>query len=190
MSPESSERRQLCEARLAELTPMEITGLTEFAESRLVTFGFPPSHGQDISQQALVAVLNGLETDQGGRIPRPVDLQHKVAFLNYLRGVISSLVWNMTRRAEFRAHPQWIDALGLTQDSGGANPANEACIKDLEEQLFQRLQDRAPARLQSDISAWKRVFPYADRVPARQRKNAYEIRILAREILQELGGIN
>ena len=101
-TPFGLELVRLCKVRLGEITDADIAALTEFAERRLVEIGASSSCGEDVTQRALHAVLHGLEKDQGGRKPRLVDVNDKTAFLNYLRGIVSSLLYSMTRTRGFR----------------------------------------------------------------------------------------
>jgi len=105
------ELARLCKARLGEITDADIAALTNFAERRLVELGVPFSCGEDVTQRALHAVLHGLEKGQGGRKPRLDDVNDKTAFRNYLRGIVSSLLYSMTRTRGFRTTQQWDDNL-------------------------------------------------------------------------------
>ena len=188
-TPFGPELARLCKARLGEITDADIAALTEFAERRLVEIGVPPSCGEDVTQRALYAVLPGLEKDQGGRKPRLVDVNDKTAFLNYLRGIVSSLLYSMTRTRGFRITQQWDDSVP-SPDAGRPSPTNEAALRDLSEQLFRRLRARAPRRLLPTINAWEAVFLSSDRIPARgHRKYVREVKKLAQEVLSELGGL-
>jgi hypothetical protein len=189
-SPYQPELQALCEARLQEFTRADIADLTEFAECRLVVLRASPSIGEDVTQRALQQVLRGLETDQGGRRPRLVDLQDKPAFLNYLRGVVSSLVFGMTSKVGFGAACALRDDdLAESNDDGGAS-AKDAELNDLRDQLFTRLRARAPKRLLPTIAAREPVFAQSDRIPAAgQRSYVREVRDLAKEVLAEIGGL-
>jgi hypothetical protein len=189
-TPFGPELVRLCQARFGEITDADIAALTEFAERRLVEIGVPPSCGEDVTQRALHAVLHGLEKGHGGRKPRLVDVNDKTAFLNYLRGIVSSLLYSMTRTRGFRTTQQWDDR-GPSPDAGRPSPANEAALRDLGEQLFRRLRARAPQRLLPTINAWEAVFLSSDRIPARgHRKYVREVRNLAQEVLSELGELH
>jgi hypothetical protein len=180
----------LCRSRLAEITEADTNALTQFAECRLVAVGAPPSCGEDVTQRAFAALLMGLETDQGGRRPRLVDINDKPAFLNYMRGIISSLVYSMTRTTWFRVEAQIAGRESDLPDLDQQTPAQHAELRDLGEKLFPRLRARAPKRLLPTIEAWKAVFLESDRIPVQgQRKYAHEIRILARKIVTEIGGV-
>jgi hypothetical protein len=189
-SPYSPELSGLCETRLDEITKADSANLTEFAECRLVALGVSPSHGEDMSQRAFQQVLQGLETDQGGRRPCLEDLVDKPAFLNYLRGVISSLIYGMTSKCGFRTtHKAWEDEM-LTPSGGGPSPAKEAELNDIRDQLFRGLRAHAPRRWLRSINEWEPVFVYSDRIPSRgHRKYAREIKRRARKVLSDLGGI-
>jgi len=187
--PYQPELKALCETRLQEFTGADSADLTEFAECRLIVFGASPTLGEDLTQRALQQVLQGLETDQGGRRPRLVDLENKPAFLNYLRGVISSLVFGMTTKREFIANYSsgYDDAIASPDDDGGA-AVKHAELIDLRDQFFPRLRARAPKRLLPTIDAWEPVFTLSDRIPVRgQRTYVREVRNLAKEVLSELG---
>ena len=189
-SPFSPEYKALCEARLGEITEADCASLTEFAECRLVAAGGPPAWGEDVTQRAFQKVLIGVETDQGGRKPRLVDINDKPAFLNYMRGVISSLVYSMTRKRRFHVgNEQWDDNIA-SPEADPDSPANQAGLRDLGELLFPRLRSRAPRRLLPTIAAWESVFLESDRIPARgHRKYVREVRDLTQKVLLELGGL-
>jgi hypothetical protein len=189
-TPNSPELVNLCETRLREITKVDSADLTEFAECRLIVLGVSPSSGEDLTQRAFQQVLQGLETDQGGRQPRLVDVANKPAFLNYLRGVISSLVYGMTTKCGFRAeHRQWDDEMPAPGGTGNA-PAKDVELNDIRNQLFPRLRALAPSRLLPTIAAWESVFEHTDRIPTRgKRANGREVKNLAKKVLSELGAI-
>lgn len=185
-TPSSQELVALCEARLGEITADDSAALTQFAECRLVEVGVPSQYGEDIAQRAFQAVLRGLETDQGGRKPRLVDIQNKPAFMNYMRGIINSLVYAFIQKRGFTAAGPGVD---VPADPGTHSPAQQAELKDLSAQLFPRLRARAPQRLLRTIDAWESVFLESDRIPAPgHRRYVREIRNLAQQVLSELEG--
>jgi hypothetical protein len=190
-TPFSLEYRARCYIRLGELSHVELVNLTEFAERRLVAQGLIPSAGEDVTQLALLAILQGLEPDQGGRVPRLVDLENKDTFQNYVRGAISSIVEAMGRKRMFRSeHKPWRDELRTWNDESVLTPSKSAEMSDLRDQLFPRLRAQAPRRLWRSIDAWESVFGESDRIPARgHRRYVREVRELARAIISELGGI-
>lgn len=189
-NPQSLEHKSLCELRLNELSREDLANLTEFAERSLVAMGRNPWAGEDATQHALAAILRGLESDRGGRQPRPVDVANKDSFLNFVRGAISSTLEAMSRKRQFR-----IEHTGLEEDMASiavatTTPATQAELDDLRDQLFLRLRDRAPQRLQRTLDAWERVFTESDRIPAPgHRLYVGEVRDLAKEVVSELGGI-
>ncbi len=159
--------RALCEVRLGELSPVDITNLTKFAERRLVAMGLNPATGADVCQQGLAAILRGLESDQGGRMPRLVDLENKDTFLNFVRGVVSSAVFSMSRKQRFKPVVEpWNDNSGMTARETPNLPSKLAELNDLKDLLFPRLRARAPSRLKRTIDAWESVFTESDRIPA------------------------
>lgn len=191
-TPECLEIRKLTEARLNELQTADITNLTEFAERRLSAMGLNPVTGADVTQRALAAILQGLESDQRGRVPRLVNIESKDAFLNYVRGAISSGIEAMSRKPQFRVeHEPWQDGHAGSTDPHSLSPAAVAQLSDLKAQLFQRLRARAPSRLRPTIDAWESVFLHSDRIPAPgHRRYVGEVKNLARKIVTDLGGIN
>jgi hypothetical protein len=181
----------LCKLRLGEISDVDIADLTEFAEWCLVVRGASPFLGDDVVQRAFLAVLKGLKTDQGGRKPRLVDLQDKAAFVNYLRGAVSSIAYNTTRTSEFRvSHKPWYDEMTGVPEDDEDSPARAAEWADLISQLFPRLRAQAPRRLIPTINKWEPVFRHSDRIPAPgHRRYVREVRDLAQKILSALGGI-
>jgi hypothetical protein len=188
--PLNQERRVRCELRLSELLPADLTNLMIFAERRLTASGLNPSAGEDVTQRALMAIIKGLESDQGGRVPRLVDLEDKETFLNFARGAISSSIEAMGRKLVFRTeHKLWNDEIEASP-AAPVTPAKQAELDDLKDQLFTRLRARAPKRLRRTIDAWEKVFTEADRIPAPgHRLYVAEVKDLAKEIITELGGI-
>jgi hypothetical protein len=187
-SPYSPELSGLCEARLSEIDEADNASLAEFAECRLVVLGVSPSYGQDITQRAFQQVLQGLETDQGGRRPCLENVIDKPTFMNYLRGVISSIIFGMTSKCGFRTeHRPWDDELATRHDAG-ISPSKQAEFNDLRDQLFRRLRAHAPKRWLPSIDAWETTVEYSDRIPTKgHRKYGREIKHLAQEVLSELG---
>ena len=190
-TPLSLESRARCEVRLSELSQADITKLTEFARHRLAAQGLNASAAEDATQRALAAILRGLETDQGGRVPRLVDMESKDMFLNYVRGAISSVSEAMGRHEKVRSkHQPQLEELAPSQDESLLKPDTRAELCDLRDQLFPRLRAQAPKRLQPTIDAWESVFLESDRIPARgHRKYVGEVRHFAKQIVAELGGI-
>jgi hypothetical protein len=192
MKTQSNEaHRALCDVRLGEISQTDITNLTEFAERRLVAMGLNPSDGEDVCQLALTAILRGLESDQGGRVPRLMDLENKDTFLNFVRGAISSIIFSMSRTERFSPIVESLNE-NITGKEGLSPLIHAELVEmnDLKDQLFPRLRARAPKRLQRTIDAWESVFTESDRIPAPvHRKYIKEIKSLAREIVMELGGV-
>jgi hypothetical protein len=174
---------------LSELSHADITNLTEFAEHRLAAQGVNPSAGDDVTQRALAAILKGLESDQGGRVPRLVDLEDKSTFLNYVRGAISSISEAVGRKQKVSNKYRPLDEAASSHDEAMRTPAENAEISDLQDQLFPRLRTKAPRRLKRTIDAWESVFKESDRIPAPgPLKYVGEVKGLARQIITELGG--
>jgi hypothetical protein len=180
----------LWQARLAEITADDRAALLQFAECLLVERGISTSYGDDITQRAFEAVLVGLQNLEGGRKPRLVNVASKQAFLNYMRGIVASLVYALTQKKEIRRwHQPWSDNMAPTR-SEQLTPANQAELQDLREQLFPRMRARAPRRLLRTIDAWEAVFLQSESIPARgHRRYVREVRALAQEVLAELNTV-
>jgi hypothetical protein len=176
ITPLTEEIRAAGKARLDELDGRDITTLTQFAEFKLVAVGLPASFGEDLAAQSLR--------------PRLEDLENKQSLLNWLRGVIASLVESMSSQRQYRAeHLAWDEALGVEQTE--PTPAQAAEASDLQRALFLRLRERSPQMHQSTIDAWEQVFTATAYVPDvnGRRKYVHMVRKLAREVVTELGGI-
>jgi DNA-directed RNA polymerase specialized sigma24 family protein len=187
--PNNAEVLRLCEALLQQITEQDIANLTEFAECRLVALGLSPASAEDVVQRAFESILRGLESDQGGRRPRLVDVVNKEAFLNYLRGAVSSKAEAATRRRELRhVHEPYEESLGESGSGAADSPVMAAEFGDLAQELFARLRQRAPARLKETIDAWESVYWDTDRIPTvnGQRRQAGEVRQLAQSVMLEL----
>lgn len=189
-TPTSPEFRIRCDLRLGELVQSDLVNLAQFAECRLAAQGLNPSAGEDVSQRALMAIMRGLRTDQGGRVPRLVDMENKEAFLNFIRGAISSIIHSMTCKREARTTHTPLDTLAYAIADARPNPEKAVELNDLKARLFPQLRTRAPQRLRRTIDAWEPIFTESDRIPAAgHRSYVKEVQHLAKEIVSELGGI-
>lgn len=102
--------------------------------STLASLGASPSNGEYAVQRAYLLVLLWLETDQDGRRPCREDLKDKSAFLNYLRGIISSVIHGMTVKRGFEADASWDDELPIADASD--SPALHAGWVNCETNFF------------------------------------------------------
>lgn len=174
-----------CVQWLQQLSAVEYTHLSLFAERRLASFGLPPVFADDLVGKAIASVVFGLYHNGVGRRPREQDMTAHGPFLNYLRGTVASTVEAFARRAEHRHVHTTIfpSEFQLTSD----NPEPDVTLIDLKTELFKQLKLRAPDRLTPTIRRWEEVFLYADQVPRHpSRKHAYAVRRLAAEILLEI----
>lgn len=158
MNPSTRETRLSCEQLLAELTSEDIHNLRCFAEGRLLHLGLSAGLAEDAVGKALTSVISGTEAGRGGRKPRPEDVANKAAFLNYLRGVISSAVEAGTRRQRYTMVP--LDPPGKGEAALASRPASETEVevRDYAFELFSRLRTRAPSHLQPTLEAWEATF--------------------------------
>jgi len=191
MKQSEMETRLCCEQHLAGITNEDLHTLGLFAESRLLSLGLSASLAEDMVGKALAAVVSGTEPARGGRKPRPEDVANKEAFLNYLRGAISSVVEAGTRRQRYISVS--LNEPGKTEPAltSRTAPETDVEIRDYAFELFSRLRTRAPSHLQPTLEEWEATFAWADRVPSSSsRKHAYELRKLAREVVAEIGCFN
>ena len=163
--------KNLCNQRMAEITEEDRTALLQFAECRLVELGIQSSYGEDLTQTAFEAVVVGMQTEDGGRRPRIQDVADKATFINYMRGVISSLLYALTQKREFRASRDLSIEYSMMPLVGNECPAHDAEILDLRSELFSRMRARAPRRLLRTIDAWEPVFMHSDRIPGQATAN-------------------
>lgn len=197
LTPES---RKACETRLQELRQKDIERLTDFAEFRLASLGRSIDDGEDMVQQALAAVVQGLESNELGRRPRPQDVADKTSFLLYLQGVIVSRIQCETKSRRIKAYhrhtpiagdvSEGIEA-GICLVSPTPTASEQASIDDLQDELFTRLRKRAPERLRATLEEWEKIFQESAEIPAPTfRKYRVELRSLAQEVMGEIGGLD
>jgi hypothetical protein len=199
-TPLTPESRKACEARLQEIREDDIAGLKNFAEYRLMSLGRSSDEGEDIVQFALAAVVQGLESEDLGRRPRLQDVVDKRAFILYLQGIIVSRIQCETKSRRIKAYHQHTP---IAEDAGQAargegvvlraptpTAAEQAALNDFQSELFARLRQRAPQRLRATLEEWEKVFQDSDAIPSPSfRKYRVELRGLAREVLEEIGGL-
>ena len=126
-----------------------------------------------------------MEGDDAGRKPNPGDLLSKDTFLNYVRGVINSIVegWWRTSKTQHRKKHFSLD---LIQDYLAAPKDSQVEFADLVAELFTRLRQLAPARLLPTIDAWEKAPD--GKVPCvTSRKHAAAVKRLAQQIARDLG---
>jgi hypothetical protein len=184
---------------LDHLTRLDLAALRIFAEHRLARVGLDPNLGADIVQDALCAVLRGLNSAKVGRHPRPSDLEDKAAFVNYLRGVINSLVAVERRKDVHKFNHCQLDGQEPRLSDDGRYPRKEiegpVCVendvdwRDLQNVFFSELRKRACPRLEAIISDWETVWRWSNRIPVPipKRRLRKDIRLLARDVLDEIG---
>jgi len=155
----------------------------------LAHFGLNVEDADDLFQQAVYAILHGTKGNgEGGRTPRPLDLQNEVVFSNYLRGVISSIAegWARTYRRETRV----TYSLEILQEilADPTNTRNIVEYEDLKRRLFEVMRELAgdQSKLLPTINAWEKD-PHG-RIPCvTSRKHVLAVRRLAQEAAQPLG---
>jgi len=185
---ENEDAAKRCEKLITELTTEDFESLKQFAQRRLNRFSLSHMEAGEVCQRVFLSVLRGLNPNLSGRRPRPMDVTSKTAFLNYLRGGISSVVDSLfranKREDKFRCQDSNVD---ITVPDA-SSPAMLAGWSDFEMVMFARLRRRAPRRLLKTINEWQKVFFQADRIPATaSRKYTAELRTIAAKVVKELG---
>jgi DNA-directed RNA polymerase specialized sigma24 family protein len=167
----TQQREQRLIHLISHLSPLQRQRLMRFADRRLAKFGVPNCTGQDLLQDAILALLLGLQPGPRGRHPRAEDLADGCAFASYLRGVLHSLAEAEARRREHRHLHVPLGPISGDSDCGQhplrapavADPRAEASFSDLRDALFGRLKKRCPERLQRILDRWEEVagwMPY------------------------------
>jgi len=196
----SRRTQRQCRRFFDELTSENLAELRDFAVHRLARVGLDSGFGPDLAQEALRAVLAGLKTRVRGRYqgrhPRPSDLQTQRTFLDYLKGVVNSLVATECRRRKRGFKLISLEA-GRQEDGEHyfiplSTPARhdvDVAWEDFRREFFARLRLKAPPKLRCMIAAWQGVCPWSDRIPVPipKRRLRKHIRELSKEVLCELG---
>ena len=178
------------------LDSANLVALRNFAERYLAWRGLPRHSGEDLVQQAILALLVGRELRAEGRHPRRSDLADIPTFLAYLRGVIRSQIdAQRARREQAFHHVEWqedLTNLVCAEAQFRLRSADKHLeFRDLSEQLFRRLRTTAPPRLQQLVMMWQQLEPDSSRIPTagRHRRLRAELRKLSKQTLKELGAV-
>jgi len=168
--------------RLQEITPETLDRLNRFAQRRLLSYHLPLLFVEDLPQESIQDVIAGED-----RHPTPENLANAAAFENYLRGIINSKVWAMSRRIRF-------EAMGPLPERGPAaqvvapTPAQAAHQSDLKETLFKLLKKEVAPSDRPTVEEWHKTFDHTDRIPVvnGRRKSTWRVRQLARKVAAKL----
>jgi hypothetical protein len=182
-----------CSRMLHGLTRSDLAALVNFAHFRLAKVGLNSLAGEDVVQEAMLAVLRGSESPSEGRHPRLIDVNDSHRFTDYLKGVIGSLVEAERRRG----HQHWVqlfdhasaaDGLPEMPDGIRGSLQSEVELSDLRQELFRAVNERAPNRLKHVVRAWAEQGEQCDYIPllGRHRRYRSELRRLAAQVLKEL----
>jgi DNA-directed RNA polymerase specialized sigma24 family protein len=179
-----------CRSLLHCLVQADLTELARFASFRLARMKLTPSEGEDFAQDALLAVLKGLDTPTAGRHPRPLDVADPAKCLAYLKGVISSLVEAERRRLQCAfVHEQFEENFSHT-DRLRSDPGDQCDFEyeEFRQEFFKRLLQKAPVRLRDLVLAWREQSDSHEQIPTLglHRRYRCQLRILAAHVLNEL----
>lgn len=179
-----------CLGLMRALTAADLVSLSSFARFRLTRVGLNPADGEDIVQDALLAVLRGQRSSSTGRHPRPADIADKRVFIGYLHSVIGSLVEAERRRREHRfSHSPLEDLLAVDPERVLISTCDSSLdFADLKQEFFRCLYRQAPARLRDLIAAWDQQSDDCERIPllGRHRRCRVELRKLAAQTFRKL----
>ena len=184
--------------RLEQLTRSDRASLVAYAQRRLSRVGLDPDLAEDMTQDAFQAILLGLETQVSGRHPRTMDVESRESFIDYLGGVVNSLVAyeRGKRRYRFEHEPIGLpkpdeddDAQLRFEIQSADQVEREAGWNDLQAAFFARLKPRAFQQLQPILADWETEWRGASKIPVPipQRRFRRTVRRLAKEVLEELG---
>ncbi len=186
--------RALAIERLNQLTPADLTRLTDFSESRLGRLYGGRMSAEDALHKALHSIVRGTEKSKLGRRPKLKDLRTKDAFLNYIRSATNSVIEATQRRREFLFIHESIHQARNSEEkettilfAAEQNPDADTALVDFKAELFSRIRQRAPRRLQPVIDEWEQGFFWTDRLPcSAASKDRAQLRKLAARIFKEI----
>jgi hypothetical protein len=183
--------------QLEMLSRSNLAGLVAYARRRLLRIGLDPNLAEDITQDAFRAILIGLETAKAGRHPREIDVQDQGAFVDYLGGVINSLVAYERAKRLYQFDHEPIEAETTWEDDrcpknelrSAAGVESEIGWRDLQDVFFARLRSRVHPRIQHIVTDWECEWRWSAQIPIPipQRRFRKTIRLLAKDVLAELG---
>jgi len=167
--------------RLQEITQETLDRLNRFTRRRLLFYHLPLLFVEDLPQESIHDVIGEK------RHPLPENLADAKAFENYLRGVINSKMWAMSRRVRFEALEPILEH-GTAAMVIAPNPAQTAHQSDLKETLFKLLKKQVSPRDLPTVEEWRETFDHTDRIPVvkSNRKATWRVRKIARKVATKL----
>lgn len=168
--------------RLQEITSETLDRLNRFAQRRLLSYHLPLLFVEDLPQESIQDVIAGED-----RHPTAENLANAAAFENYLRGIINSKVWAMSRRIRFEAMEP-LPERGPAAKVVAPTPAQAAHQSDLKETLFKLLKKEVAPSDRPTVEEWHKTFDHTDRIPVvnGRRKSTWRVRQLARKVAAKL----
>lgn len=181
-----------CWEFLNSITNEERSQLIYFAQRRLSHFALRIDRDEELYQQALCSIVQGIhrqesdDSTQEGRKPRPVDVQSRPNFLNYVRGAINSIAEGWARPNQRNGYRAMHYPLDVVQEFIAAPKDTSVDFRELSTELFSALRKQAPAKLLPTIDAWEKAPD--GRIPrVTNRKHVFAVRKLSQKIARELG---
>jgi hypothetical protein len=164
--------RALAIERLNDLSAVDLTRLTDFAQSRLGRLHGGRMAAEDALHSALHSIVRGTQKGKSGRRPKLEAVRTKDAFLNYIRSATNSVIEAAQRRREVlfiheSIHQAWNAAETETTILLAANqgPDADPVLVDFKVEMFSRLRQKAPRRLQRAIDEWEQSFFWTNGLP-------------------------
>lgn len=183
--------------QMESLTPEDLASLAAYAHRRLQRIGMDGSLAEDIAQDALQAIMVGLYTPIDGRHPRPCDVASHGAFVEYLGGVVNSMVaYERSKRIHQFTHEPLVTDPGHDEHKShfaelrsDESVVADVCWNDLQDVFFARIRPRAVFPIQPILIDWERVWQWSSQIPVPipQRRFRRHVKRLAQEVLGELG---
>jgi hypothetical protein len=182
-----------CWELLNSITNEERAQLIHFSQCRIAHFGLTKIQAEELYQQALCSIIQGIHREEDdkskrkGRKPRPIDVQSRANFLNYVRGAINSIAEGWARLRKTGHHCSLNHcSLDVIQDVVSAPADTSVEFRELKSSLFSALRKRAPSRLLPTIEAWEQL-PDGCIPCVTGRKHVIAVRKLAQKIARQLG---
>jgi hypothetical protein len=176
------------ESMMELLRPMDLLDLKAFARVRLLRVGLTAEDAGDVVQNAISAVMHGIRDQTHGRHPRRIDVDSHAAFMSYLMGVVNSTVEALKRRHN-PLQSLSLENASLAVAEPGMSVSDAVAEHDLAHEFFLRLITRSPSPLLPLAFDWATRWKECDKIPisGRHRRHRQELRVLAVNILKELG---
>jgi hypothetical protein len=182
-------------AALEAIQPGDYQILVTFAQLKLRLAHLETDLAKDIVQRSLLLPAVGTVRPGMGRHPRPDDVAGRAEFLNYLHGIISSLVDGERNLVERRyLHVNWVEEMSADLLDGRCSDAagfTALAFADLLEEFDRRLVQQAKPHLRRPLTAWRGQRFDCEQIPlaGAHRRLRSDLQRLARKIFSDLSSL-